>query len=847
MRAVRGIKDVTPREALVSPRNTLIGRLQINRSVDELNTLIESDDFWLLAGLVKPAGYVNYTDEVLIPSGKAAYGPYGDGSTSLEPMQTSGSNLDCQIHSFLMSTCPAFRKRIRMDGRFVNDECGAKQFATAFRQRVCPGIVGVMFDSIQPRITGTTKKRMQEELTGIAGPGDLENDNLRLLAAFYRINILLFAAAAGGANIRENGIAKVVPNIYQYGDGPFYIVSNPSGGHYESTRVLGTQEYTIPMELAILIQSEYEESNRVSDDDIGLAKYTTGDQVPIELTNSIGGLQSDTDYYVYDVKWYTGKGEKAIAKRIPVAYILTSNIELLNAYMEYVERARAASMNESSGVVLTQEEKATLGNTTWLESEEGLAPISVPVRLLHSPEDEQRIRPYIRQVLEAGEAEEAAAKAKAASPRRPMPAFNPRRGVLGLSPPVGELGQRGSFMSYNRAKYPANAQTGKWACPRCTYINPAEKSSCEMCGQGKKPSPSDPRPGPPVFNPRRGMLDLSPPVRELGKRGSFMSYNNAKYPANAQTGEWACPSCTYINPAEKSSCKMCGHGKKSSPSDPRAGPPAVYTFAPRTLHAPITADTITAMLEESKRLHELLSGKLGAAAAAPHSPPSNDMTLIVGATPGDTYWESESEILEDPNIYFLDKRDSENKTRFISADVCKLRQIIPVSKKYENTFKTIVVDVGTWHHFFEGTIPVMSAIFNMLQPGGILFVPQADFPLMNKTQQNTRIKKDLSQFRDLFVKAGFSFKYTNAQTLYNKNPVLDRVLDRLFGSNHKYPLFFYIGTKGNSTPPLGGAYTRKASFFRLKGGRKSYSYKAYKRNSATKTSKNKRKYTVKHR
>jgi hypothetical protein len=253
------------------------------------------------------------------------------------------------------------------------------------------------------------------------------------------------------------------------------------------------------------------------------------------------------------------------------------------------------------------------------------------------------------------------------------------------------------------------------------------------------------------------------------------------------------------------------------------------------------------MLEESKRLREGLGGKLGAAAAAPHSPPSNDMTLIVGATPGDKYWESESKILEDPNIYFLDKRASENKTRFISADVCKLGQIIPVSKKYENTFKTIVVDVGTWHHFFENTIPVMSAIFNMLQPGGILFVPQADFSLMNKTQQNTRIKKDLSQFRDLFVKAGFSFEYTSAETLYNKNPVLDRVLDRLFGSDPKYPLFFYIGTKGNSTSPLGGAYTRKASFFRLKGGRKSYSYKAYKRNSATKTSKNKRKYTVKHR
>jgi len=289
-------------------------------TLEKLNAYIDSPEWFK-----KP----NNRDEQLVPSGKPKYGPYKNGIT-LECIQTSGNNLDCLIHAFLMSTCPAFRRRIRMNGPLVTDAngplvtdaCGAKQFATTFRKQIAPLIIDAAFDRL-PNKESVEKDNLKAQLTQDAyEPGDLENEHLIIFSAYYRINTLIFA-------IKGASYPILVPRIFQYGgETPACMLSN-LGGHYESVRVFKTNDYTIPLLMARSIVNEVEHSSQGE----FTIEYSKGEPIPIEKTKANG---REGQYYVYDI---TYKKDSMRAEY----YIASTKLKEVQEYLEYLQKQRNIS------------------------------------------------------------------------------------------------------------------------------------------------------------------------------------------------------------------------------------------------------------------------------------------------------------------------------------------------------------------------------------------------------------------------------------------------------------------------------------------------------------------------
>lgn len=98
-------------------------------------------------------------------------------------------------------------------------------------------------------------------------------------------------------------------------------------------------------------------------------------------------------------------------------------------------------------------------------------------------------------------------------------------------------------------------------------------------------------------------------------------------------------------------------------------------------------------------------------------------TLVLGATPDD--WRR-VDISENENVYFLDIDQRESSgVRFIQCDLTDSASIAQAIVKLDNKkFKTIVFDVGVWHHLFrDGKSPYINGIVNLLQDGGELYLP----------------------------------------------------------------------------------------------------------------------------
>jgi hypothetical protein len=245
-------------------------------TLEKYDTFINSSGYWKAAGMGE--GGPNNPKENLTPSGRN-YRNLPPGGISLECVQTSGNNLDCLIHSFLMATCPAFRRRIRMGEMGVTDECGAKQFATYFRRVNGPKIVDVVYSSYATgrnarlahvievaQKTARNQKNPEEEfvkqqirlfekgeqgksqrdpsilikeLTGSGGHTDLADDHLLIFATYFNISVLLFREVP--LVIGSNG-----PNTY--------MISNPRGGHFEAVRTMdGSGRFFLPYDTAIAI------------------------------------------------------------------------------------------------------------------------------------------------------------------------------------------------------------------------------------------------------------------------------------------------------------------------------------------------------------------------------------------------------------------------------------------------------------------------------------------------------------------------------------------------------------------------------------------------------------------
>lgn len=291
----------------------------------------------------------NNDDEVLVTSGKSNYGPYVNGM-EFECMLTSGNNLDCLAHAFLMSTCDAFRRRIRYDkaGMITND-CGAKQHATFFRIIVLPNIIdSVVNDANKDFFVGVPKDNLINQLIrNGAVPGDLENEHLIALALNYKINVLLYAARFMGSPI-------ITPRIFGGVEGkPAYIMSN-RGGHYESVRESHTEAYNIPLEAAQDIINEVEFVNQT----VRIAEYKKGDALPQAVTSKISGINEV--FYLYDIEYedVAVNADNNVSRA--VLYTGSTKKGEVKKYLEYLDKADKLARGQRSN--MTQANKAKWDN-----------------------------------------------------------------------------------------------------------------------------------------------------------------------------------------------------------------------------------------------------------------------------------------------------------------------------------------------------------------------------------------------------------------------------------------------------------------------------------------------------
>lgn len=338
------------REAQRKPRKSVrfsnnIDKLPDLSTIEALNAYIDSDNgFWKEA---------NNDEEELQDSTNAQLNSEPLDDITLQPMLTSGNNLDCLIHSFLMSTCEAFRKRIRQgdDGR-VTPESRANEFASLFRKKVCPQIVKSTFDEVQGQIVESghnardMKAAMISDLTK-TGDGNpmLLSELLIIFAAYYHINILLF-----GTDQRARGQGAIIPRLYEYNpeeDEPTYIISNQSGGHYEYVRVIRDGDsITISLKDAKAIKDTYEENNKA---DLSLRQYKDGQQIPKKVIQIISGkynLNKNGAYFVYDVNMdaenppgpyrpFKVEGKSYLPVPIPKSYCITEGVDTLYKYLQH--------------------------------------------------------------------------------------------------------------------------------------------------------------------------------------------------------------------------------------------------------------------------------------------------------------------------------------------------------------------------------------------------------------------------------------------------------------------------------------------------------------------------------
>jgi len=77
-----------------------------------------------------------------------------------------------------------------------------------------------------------------------------------------------------------------------------------------------------------------------------------------------------------------------------------------------------------------------------------------------------------------------------------------------------------------------------WHCAHCTFENPADRTSCEMCGNMQAPSSG----------------------------GATSSHQGPGAVAALPLSSWICNVCTFENPADATSCEMCGQMHSDAPA-----------------------------------------------------------------------------------------------------------------------------------------------------------------------------------------------------------------------------------------------------------------------------------------
>lgn len=187
--------------------------------------------------------------------------------------------------------------------------------------------------------------------------------------------------------------------------------------------------------------------------------------------------------------------------------------------------------------------------------------------------------------------------------------------------------------------------------------------------------------------------------------------------------------------------------------------------------------------------------------------------LILGALPTDfgkmPFNESESEahkishsIRSSNNIYFLNKDEINSRNNFpyvvkiSNAERNKYFQINLTQRDdftkihKDNFFKTIIFDVGVWHHLFDEGTPQMDLITNLLKKGGKIYLMQTPKYKVDRFGSRIGINDDKTNeynkdIMSLFEKAGLSVE----------KDVISKEIEQIFKSRDLDNIKFIVGEK----------------------------------------------------
>jgi hypothetical protein len=162
-------------------------------------------------------------------------------------MESSGSGLDCLIHSFFTATCAAFRRLPLAAKNTV-----ANAFRHCFLYRI--------LDELDQRYAGDVEglKRSKEHRAYL-DRGMLYDKQINLLADSFKVNILVLeqekAGVVGGRAAQMPATATLVEGVTGVAGAaaPVYVLANIGNNHYESVKTEGS--YTITAAQAVAIQT----------------------------------------------------------------------------------------------------------------------------------------------------------------------------------------------------------------------------------------------------------------------------------------------------------------------------------------------------------------------------------------------------------------------------------------------------------------------------------------------------------------------------------------------------------------------------------------------------------------
>lgn len=163
---------------------------------------------------------------------KDTYGVGALNNGQYESVDTSANYLDCLIHSFLISTCPSFRRLSMRD---------KNEYADRFRRTVFP-----TFYSDEERADPA------QHFADIAPHGTLQDIHAEKLASIYRINIMMFIRTQV-----EPQTITLTPVGIEYEDRPCIVIYNPGDLHYRAVRRIADGQFLFPYETRLDLLLNY--------------------------------------------------------------------------------------------------------------------------------------------------------------------------------------------------------------------------------------------------------------------------------------------------------------------------------------------------------------------------------------------------------------------------------------------------------------------------------------------------------------------------------------------------------------------------------------------------------------